>query len=133
MRTTEYSLPTFLDQHVELIQPTTVFHRVKGLRSTLRFSPSSKVAPSISTGAKITIPGYGVSVDASCNMTITISCLKQLYNVANYVPRATKENAIALTGYLEEFANLADLQKFYADQVPAAVNSSFKVVLINGV
>ena len=66
-------------------------------------------------------------------MTITISCLKQLYNVANYVPRATKENAIALTGYLEEFANLADLQKFYADQVPAAVNSSFKVVLINGV
>jgi tripeptidyl-peptidase-1 len=53
--------------------------------------------------------------------------------MADYVPRATKENAIALTGYLEEFANLADLQKFYADQVPAAVNTSFKAVLIDGV
>ena len=73
-----------------------------------------------------------MTVHASCNKTITISCLKQLYNIADYVPRATHKNAIALTGYLKEFANLADLRRFYADQVPVAVNSSFDIVLING-
>ena len=53
--------------------------------------------------------------------------------MVNYVPRATNKNGIALTGYLKEFANFADLRKFYVDQVPAAVNTSFNVILINGV
>ena len=135
VRTTEYSLPALLDQHVELVQPTTAFHRAKGLRSTLRFSPPPEVSPSTSTDAKIIIPGYGVSVDASCNRTITVSCLKQLYNMVGYVPKATQKNAIAVTGYLKEFASFVDLRKFYADQVPAAavVNTSFDVVLVDGV
>ncbi|KAF8464342.1 subtilisin-like protein [Russula ochroleuca] len=132
VRTTEYSLPALLDQHVELIQPTTIFHRAKRLRSTLHFSPPPDVPPSFSADAKITIPGYAVPVDASCNTTITVSCLKQLYNMVNYVPQAMNKNGIALTSYLEEFANFADLRKFYADQVPAALNTSFNVVLING-
>jgi tripeptidyl-peptidase-1 len=132
VRTTEYSLPAHLDQHVELIQPTTVFLRTKGHRSTLRFSPSAQVPPS-SADAKIVIPGSAKSVDAGCNSTITVSCLKQLYNIADYIPQATHENAIAVTGYLGEFANFADLRQFYADQVPDATNTSFDVVLVNGV
>lgn len=132
MRTTEYSLPAHLDQHVELVQPTTVFLRTKGHRSTLRFSPSAQVSPS-SADAKIVIPGSAQSVNASCNSTITVSCLKQLYNIVDYVPQATHQNAIAVTGYLGEFANFADLRQFHADQVPGAANTSFNVVLINGV
>jgi len=131
VRTTEYSLPAYLAQHIELIQPTTSFHRVKRQRTNFRFSPAPE-ASSVSANEKITIPGSAVTVHASCNKTITISCLKQLYNIADYVPRATHKNAIALTGYLKEFANLADLRRFYADQVPVAVNSSFDIVLING-
>jgi tripeptidyl-peptidase-1 len=132
VRTTEYSLPAHLDQHVELVQPTTAFLRTKGHRSTLRFSPTAQVSSS-SADATIVIPGSAHSVNASCNSTITVSCLKKLYNIADYVPRATHQNAIALTGYLEEFANFADLRQFYADQVPDAANSSFNVVLVNGV
>jgi len=132
VRTTEYSLPAHLDQHIELVQPTTVFHRAKGHRSTLRFSPPGQVSPS-SADAKIVIPGSTLSVNASCNSTMTVSCLKQLYNMVDYVPRATHENAVAVTGYLKEFANFVDLQRFYADQVPDAVNTSFDVALINGV
>jgi tripeptidyl-peptidase-1 len=132
VRTTEYSLPAHLDQHVELIQPTTAFHRTKGHRSTLHFSQPAQVSPS-SADAKIIIPGSSLSVDASCNWTITVSCLKQLYNMVDYIPHATQENAIAVTGYLEQFANFADLQQFYADQVPGAVDTSFSVVPINGV
>ena len=134
VRTTEYSLPAHLDKHIELVQPTTAFYRTKGQRTTFRFSPILDTAPppASSTGT-ISVPGSGVTVDASCNGTITVSCLKQLYNAVDYVPSETNKNAIGLTGYLEQFANMADLQKFYADQVPAAVNTSFDVVLINGV
>jgi tripeptidyl-peptidase-1 len=134
VRTTEYSLPAHLDKHIELIQPTTAFNRAKGQRTTFRFSHVLDAAPSSSdSDNKIYVPGSGVTVDASCNTTITVTCLKQLYNAVDYVPKAAHKNAIALTGYTEEFANFADLQQFYADQVPAAVNTSFDVVLINGV
>ncbi|KAH9023374.1 tripeptidyl peptidase A [Lactarius pseudohatsudake] len=133
VRTTEYSLPAHLDEHIELIQPTTAFNRAKGQRTTFRFSPAPETASSsLSSDDKISVAGSGVTVDASCNTTITVSCLKQLYNAVDYVPKATDKNAIALTGYLEQFANFADLQEFYVDQVPAAINTSFDVVLING-
>ncbi|KAI9455155.1 subtilisin-like protein [Lactarius psammicola] len=133
VRTTEYSLPAHLDKHIELIQPTTAFNRAKGQRTTFRFSPAPDMASSsLSSDDKISMLGSGMTVNASCNSTITVSCLKQLYNAVGYVPQATDKNAIALTGYLEEFANFADLQRFYADQVPAAINTSFNVVLING-
>ncbi|KAH9039448.1 subtilisin-like protein [Lactarius deliciosus] len=124
VRTTEYSLPAHLDEHIELIQPTTAFNRAKGQHTTFRFSPVPDVTPSSLSDEKISVDGSGVTVDPSCNTTITVSCLKQLYNAVDYVPKATNKNAIALTGYLEEFANFADLQQFYADQVPAAVDEA---------
>ena len=133
VRATEYSLPAHLDQHIELIQPTTAFNRAKGQSTTSQFSPDLDTANSSpSSDDKIYVPGSGVTVDASCNTTITVTCLKQLYNAVNYIPKAAHNNSIALTGYVEQFANFADLQKFYAHQVPAAVNTSFDVVLING-
>jgi tripeptidyl-peptidase I len=129
VRTTEYSLPVHLNEHIELIQPTTTFNRAKRQRATLHISvPETSPSPD----AIIAVPGYGVTVNASCATTITVSCIKQLYNAVHYVPHAMKKNAIALTGYLEQFANFGDLRKFYTDQVPAAVNTSFNVVLING-
>jgi len=52
----------------------------------------------------------------------------------NYTPSAHVGNSIGITGYLEEFANRADLQQFYEDQVPAAaaVNSTFKFISVKG-
>ncbi|KAJ6616255.1 tripeptidyl peptidase A [Mycena sp. CBHHK59/15] len=103
VRTTSYSLPTNLHEHIELIQPTTMFGTFKKLSPTPEFVPR-------------------VTVDASCNTTITITCLKQIYNAVGYTPSA------------REFANRADLQTFYADQVPAAaaVNVSFEFVSVKG-
>lgn len=74
----------------------------------------------------------GGKVDASCNTTITVACLKELYNAVGYTPQANTGNKVSVTGYLDQFANINDLQLFYADQVPSAVNSSFKIVSING-
>jgi tripeptidyl-peptidase I len=131
VRTIKYSLPAHLDGHIELVQPTTTFHRAKGQRTTFHFSPAPEMTP-FAADDKITVPGSSVTVNASCKNMITIPCLKQLYNVDGYVPQVPEKNAIALTGYLGESANFADLQQFYADQVPSAVNTSFDVSLIAG-
>ncbi|KAI0048692.1 tripeptidyl peptidase A [Auriscalpium vulgare] len=128
VRTTSYSLPEHMHAHIELIQPTTLFSRLTGYRATSHFSGAQE-HPAATSGT-ITVNGH--EVDASCTTTITVSCLKQLYNAVDYVPAATQKNSIALTGYLDQFANFADLQQFYADQVPAAVNSTFNVTFING-
>ena len=42
----------------------------------------------------------GVTVNASCNKTITISCLQQIYNAVGVTPSATVNNSIAVTAYL---------------------------------
>ena len=44
--------------------------------------------------------GSGVTVDPSCNKTITIQCLQELYNAVGVVPSATNGNSIAVTAYL---------------------------------
>ena len=89
----------------------------------------------------------GATVDASCNKTITIKCLQQLYNAVGVTPSAS-DNSFAVTGYSViihlisvtfladlvqgQYANLNDLQLFYADQRPDAKGSGFKFVSVNG-
>ncbi|KAH8114716.1 tripeptidyl peptidase A [Phellopilus nigrolimitatus] len=130
IRTLAYSVPEFIHDHVELIQPTTMFARMKKQKTTFRWSSHQEMLLP-SNGSRITLPN-GVSVDASCNTTVTITCLKELYNAVGFNASATIGNQIGITGYLGQFANIADLQLFYADQRPDALNSSFKLVSVNG-
>ena len=132
VRTTSYSLPEHLHAHVELIQPTTMFGRFRSARSLISIIEDAPESDALKSHVKIVDAASGTSVDASCNQTITISCIQQLYNAVGYVPQATKVNKIGITGYLEQYANFADLKSFYKDQRPEAVNSTFKVELING-
>ncbi len=134
VRTTEYSIPEHLDDHVELVQPTTMFSRMRSLKTTFHINDvQEKVAAASAAAPPISIPSAsGGHVDASCNQTITITCLQQLYNAVGFTPSTKHGNEIGITGYLEQFANIQDLQSFYADQRPDALNSSFATVLING-
>ena len=138
VRTTQYSLPEHLHQHIELVQPTTYFGRPKPMSTSLFFedlgltisisdsSPSPPVANY--TNGTLTDPITG----RNCNHTVTVSCLRELYNVSGYAPTATATNKIGITGYLGQFANNGDLQSFFKAEVPAAVNSTFQTVLVNG-
>ncbi|KAG5722083.1 Tripeptidyl-peptidase sed2, partial [Termitomyces sp. T112] len=131
VRTTSYSLPEHLHAHIDVIQPTTMFGQLQKMRSTIVWSDEAEIVSSVQNLAPIVNAETGVSVDASCNATITLTCLKQLYNAVGLTPSALN-NSIAVTGYLEQFANFQDLQSFYTEQNPAAVNSTFQVVSING-
>ncbi|EKM59772.1 uncharacterized protein PHACADRAFT_250501 [Phanerochaete carnosa HHB-10118-sp] len=133
VRTTSYSLPEHLHAHIELIQPTTLFSRFRASKATLHFDQAAQTSSTNTDAPAISVPSAsGGTVDASCNTTITVTCLKELYNAVGYTPLVNSGNQVACTGYLDQFANLDDLQLFFADQVPAAVNSSFKLISING-
>lgn len=134
VRTTSYSLPEHLYDHIELIQPTTLFSRFRPMKSSMHFDKKAKppTAPA-KTAPAIRVPSaFNGQVDASCNSVITVNCLKQIYNAVGYTPLANSGNQVAATGYLEQFASTSDLQLFYKSQVPAAVNSTFTVVSVNG-
>ncbi|KAG7098096.1 hypothetical protein E1B28_000070 [Marasmius oreades] len=132
VRTTSYSLPDHLHAHIDVIQPTTMFARFKGMKTTIHsvedavkeFQPP-KLDSSLNADAH-------VPVDPTCNTTITISCLQQLYNAVGYTPSANINNSIGITGYLEQFANIQDLQSFYTEQRPDALNTSFNFVSVKG-
>ena len=135
VRTTSYSLPEHLHEHIELIQPTTMFSRMKKLKTTFHFNEDGHAESAMvaADAPPIKVPSAsGGQVDASCNQTITITCLQQLYNAVGFTPSTKNGNQVGITGYLEENANIQDLQLFYADQRPDALNTSFQTFLING-
>ncbi|KIK03131.1 hypothetical protein K443DRAFT_5566 [Laccaria amethystina LaAM-08-1] len=133
VRTTGYSLPSHLHHHVDVIQPTTLFGRFKKSTSTIIWSDKSSAVSDAANGdlAPIVDATSGVTVDASCNENITISCLQQIYNIVDFVPSA-RGNSIGITGYLNQSANVADLQQFFVEQRPDAVNSTFQFISVNG-
>jgi tripeptidyl-peptidase-1 len=131
VRTTSYSLPEILHEHVDLIQPTTMFARFKAFKSTLHWG--NQVQPSVLSTSSGTITGpAGNQVNASCNSTITISCLRQLYNAVSYNTSATNGNQLGLTAYLEQYANNMDLQQFFKLENPSAYGSNYTFVSVNG-
>ncbi|KAJ7437093.1 tripeptidyl peptidase A [Mycena galericulata] len=127
VRATSYSLPQYLHSHIELIQPTTMFARWNGLSPILHPEDADPIDSTKSVAAP-----SGPHVDPDCATRITLRCVMQLYNAVGYRPRATKKNAIGITGFLDQYANLRDLNSFYRQQLPAAVNSAFKFVSVYG-
>jgi tripeptidyl-peptidase-1 len=109
-----------------------MFSRFNAMKSTIHWPEAEKKAtptykpPTTASDARL------AAIDPSCSQTITASCLHQLYKTGGYVQKATKKNSIGITGYLEQFANFADLKAFYEEQVPEAANSTFEVVAVSG-
>src|SRR5882762_9714308 len=100
VRTLEYSLPRSLRGHVDVVTPTTYFGTMRSMKATSFLQPTIKSIES-------DIEGVGAP---SCDIAITPSCLRMLYKTAFYKPKATKKNLLGIAGYLEQYANYADLQ-----------------------
>ncbi|EPS98883.1 hypothetical protein FOMPIDRAFT_1125451 [Fomitopsis schrenkii] len=132
VRATSYSLPEHLHEHIEVIQPTTIFSRFSSKKAVYH-SFRAITANSESSGLTIAVPSASEGqVAASCNGTLTPECLLELYNATGYTPQVPGENKIGVTGYLEQYANYADYEQFLEEIVPYAVNSNFSTVYING-
>ncbi|CAD6448939.1 4ee354d2-c29f-48b7-a952-24051e52d9f8 [Sclerotinia trifoliorum] len=116
VRTTQYSVPNHLAEHIDLISPTTYFGK------TVANAPT-KVTKKNTSATKVT-------VDASCSTSITPKCIKELYNVGNYAPSATSGSRIGFGSFLNQSALYADL--FQYESYFGIPSQNFSVTLING-
>ncbi|KAE9386772.1 subtilisin-like protein [Gymnopus androsaceus JB14] len=102
---------------IDLIQPTTMFARFSGMKTTM-YRTKDKLA-------------LVKMLNDNCNRVVTLECLEVLYNTSSYSPQSVSANSIGITGYLGQYANKEDLKQFYADQKPDAT-ASFTFVQVNG-
>lgn len=119
LRTTEYSIPDSLTNHVSLIAPTVFFGRTQVDVAPLPTIPQSSSAQT----------SAGAGADA-CSPLVTPDCLKELYNLGDYQPDANSGSRIAFGSFLNQSASYADLAQY--EQHFNIPSQSFSVELING-
>ncbi|KAI0046849.1 family S53 protease [Auriscalpium vulgare] len=101
IRTLAYSIPASLQDHLDLVHPTITFPAPQNavISTPLKFKP-------ISTG--------NLTADAaptSCNTAFTPTCLQELYGIPTTLATQSS-NKLAVSGFIDQFANSADLKSF---------------------
>ncbi|OCH90803.1 family S53 protease [Obba rivulosa] len=118
IRTLGYSIPADLEGHVDFVHPTTVFPVYKIGRSPAVTMLAANLTPE--------------AVPSSCATSITPACLQGLYGIPT-TPATQPSNKIGVAGFIEQYANEADLMQFlerYRPDVPPS--SGFSVASIAG-
>lgn len=119
LRTLSYSIPDDLQDLVAFVDPGTFFGRLPA---------SPVVAPSQTK--RQTTPS-NTTVAASCQTSITPSCLKQLYHVGDYQPDPKSGSRIGFGSFLNESALYADLTEYERFFGISSQNFT-KVLIANG-
>ncbi|KAM5352912.1 hypothetical protein ACJ41O_005634 [Fusarium nematophilum] len=121
LRTLSYSIPDALAEHIQYVDPSTNFG------STAAFAPVSR--PSRTAVSKRNDAPTESSVDASCQTSITPSCLKQMYNIGDYTPDAESGSTIGFSSFLGQSALYSDVFQF--EDKFGIPQQNFSTVLIN--
>ncbi|CAG7984991.1 unnamed protein product [Penicillium olsonii] len=119
LRTTQYSIPDDLDDYIDIISPTVYFGKVQGATPV-----PSKSSPLQAQKVSST------EVSPSCQTSITPSCLKQMYNIGDYVPEPAAGSRIGFGSFLNQSAQKSDLEAYEA--LFNITSQSFTVETING-
>lgn len=115
VRTLQYSVPSEIHRHIQLIQPTTHFGRNKAQKSLVYDQRQIEVAAQV-----------------DCNTSITPDCLRDLYKLGDFTASPDSRNKLGISGYLEQYARYDDLDAFLKQYAPQAENATFTVQEING-
>ncbi|KAF7322671.1 Family S53 protease-like protein [Mycena chlorophos] len=130
MRTLSVSLPSDLVGHIDVIHPTTAFTTPQPRIGNFSVTPAK--APHHKSGA--TAPADCEVNDANPTNSITPACLQALYNIPA-TPATQSNNALLVTGYEEEWAEIDDLDSFMKllrPDYPAGANQTFLRLAIDG-
>lgn len=128
VRTTKYSLPVHLHEHIAIITPTNQFLRSDPRGKDLRTSAEAIAYPPPAE------PTLG-SVDAVCNFSlVTPTCLRTIYGTINYTVQSAGKNKVALNDFLGEVNLRTDVAQFLETFRPDAVAgaSEYKQISIAG-
>ncbi|KAI0367269.1 family S53 protease [Pilatotrama ljubarskyi] len=125
VRTLSYSIPTDLEGHLDFIHPTTTFAQpFKG--PVLNFVPASE-----HRRARAVNDTSG-DVPASCSSEITPACLQALYGIPSDAANVTT-NQLAVSGFIQQFANQEDLSTFLANfRLDMPSSTTFSVETLDG-
>ncbi|ORY55648.1 tripeptidyl-peptidase 1 [Pseudomassariella vexata] len=129
VRTLRYSVPEALKHHVTMIQPTTLFGRIKPQIQHGRILDWEEFKQKLPVAA--TVPNGTLNVTL-CNTTITPACLRSLYNVQDRIADPTVPAILGISGFLDGFAKHDALIQFNAKFAPYAAAQDFTTVLVNG-
>jgi len=119
VRTSKWSLPLHLHEHVDAIQPTTSFMRASGQKTEFLQFP-----PWISPGYT---PPSNETISKACNISsVTPECFMNLYSTKGYKPKATWFNKVAFANYLGEIPIRPDTKQFLEKYRPGAEDAAYK-------
>lgn len=117
-RTTSWSLPRHLHNHIDAIQPTTSFFHVTKQAATW-------VSESVEVPSSYTTPKNS-SIAAVCNVTsVTPECFQTLYSTKWYNTQASDENKVGFTNYLGEIPIRPDTKLFLDKYRPEASSQAY--------
>jgi tripeptidyl-peptidase-1 len=119
LRTTQYSIPDELASYIDVISPTVYFGKTRSAAPVISKSHQLQARKSSPT-----------EVSPACQTSITPSCLKEMYNVGDYVPKPAAGSRIGFGSFLNQSAQQADLKAYQA--LFNITSQNFTVELING-
>ncbi|KAJ8072957.1 hypothetical protein PM082_019820 [Marasmius tenuissimus] len=118
-RTLQYSIPEDLKTHISLVHPTTSF--------ALRPSPDPQFVAN-----DVNITARANPTPSSCNSVTNPACLQALYGIPT-TPATQKSNRLAVTGFINQWAQSADLNTFLGLLRPdMSPGTSFEVQSVDG-
>jgi len=129
VRTLQYSVPEDLAKYIDVIQPTTRFGQVRPQSNHIF---ESFVQGKVNHGSGRIKTAGALDIAAACNRTITPDCLKELYQITGYTPDADKAGFVGINGFLEQWAQYADLEDFVSTYTPDAAGANFSFTSVNG-
>ena len=133
LRTTEYSVPSSIAEHINFVSPTLKFPGLTALRSNIKeIGSDNAVATFMEWVASLDDPLSSLTTvpsDVVCSQSITPQCILGLYNVHYGAKKNTK---LAYGSFLNEFARYKDLASFESTIAPYASGANFSVTQFNG-
>ncbi|KAJ7142513.1 family S53 protease [Mycena epipterygia] len=119
IRTLSYSVPASLQSHIQFFHPT------------VAFIPPLRGAPGVtainSKRERRTTP----SVPASCDSDFTPECVQAMYGVPTTLATSSATNILGVSGYVNQYANQADLNLFLNAYRPDLDTSTFTVLTLD--
>lgn len=126
LRTTEYSLPSEVHPHIDFVAPSIRFPIIHSLTRNNEQLDDFKLITELNgitqlTDAKLSDNEVEVSSspNAACGLSVNPTCLRSLYKTTS-VNGTARNNSAAVTGYLEQYISITDLNTFFKKFAPDA-------------
>ncbi|KAK0501997.1 family S53 protease-like protein [Armillaria luteobubalina] len=119
IRTLVASIPSDLTDFIEVVHPMTSFVRL-----------TSRSKPVFSIPLTSNLMERANPASSSCDNAVTPACLQALYGIPS-VPATQSSNKLAVTSFLDQFAQTADLRAFltaFRPDIPPTTTFTFQSV-----